>query len=95
MAARCGELAGFSWGEGFRQHLGQGFPQHNLLAEKVKHIMREPGRPKFVLNVDRFDADKLNALLARFDLKLGASPCLPIETNLEGHALSLCPVADG
>ncbi len=69
--------------------------QHNLLAEKVKHIMREPGRPKFVLNVDRFDADKLNALLAHFDLKLGASPCLPIETNLEGHALSLCPVADG
>ena len=69
--------------------------QHNLLAEKVKHIMREPGRPKFVLNVDRFDADKLNALLAHFDLKLGALPCLPIETNLEGHALSLCPVADG
>jgi Glycosyltransferase family 87 len=68
--------------------------QHNLLAEKVKHLMREPGRPKFVLSVDRFDADKLNALLAHFDLKLGASPCLPIETNLEGHALSLCPAVE-
>jgi hypothetical protein len=68
--------------------------QHNLLAEKVKHLMREPGRPKFVLDVDRFDADKLNALLAPFDLKLGTSPCLPIETNLEGHALSLCPAVD-
>jgi hypothetical protein len=68
--------------------------QHNLLAEKVKHLMREPGRPKFVLNVDRFDADKLNALLAHFDLKLGALPCLSIETNLEGHALSLCPAVE-
>ena len=68
--------------------------QHNLLAEKVKHLMREPGRPKFVLNVDRLDVDKLNALLAHFDLKLGASPCLPIETNLEGHALSLCPAVE-
>jgi LmbE family N-acetylglucosaminyl deacetylase len=32
MAARAGELAGFQWGEGFRQHLGQGFPQENVLA---------------------------------------------------------------
>jgi hypothetical protein len=69
--------------------------QHNLLAEKVNHLMREPGRPKFVLNVDRFDADKLNALLAHFDLKLGAQPCRPIETNLVGHALSLCPAVEG
>ncbi len=68
--------------------------QHNLLAEKVRHLMREPGRPKFVVSVDRLDADKLNALLAHFDLKLGASPCLPIETNLEGHALSLCPAVE-
>lgn len=68
--------------------------QHNLLAEKVKQLMRTPGRPKFVLNVDRFDAGKLNALLAHFDLKLGAMPCRPIETNLEGHSLSLCAVAD-
>ena len=38
--------------------------QHNLLAEWAKRLMRAPGRPKFVLNVDRFDPDKLNALLA-------------------------------
>ena len=67
--------------------------QHNLLAEKVKRLMRTPGRPKFVVNVDRFDPDKLNALLAHFDLKLDASPCRPIETNLEGHDLSLCAIA--
>jgi hypothetical protein len=67
--------------------------QHNLLAECVKRLMRTPGRPKFVLNVDRFDPDKLNALLAHFDLKLDNTPCRPIETNLEGHALSLCAVA--
>ena len=52
------------------------------------------GGLKFVVNVDRLDADKLNALLAHFDLKLGASACLPIETNLEGHALSLCPAVE-
>jgi hypothetical protein len=69
--------------------------QHNLLAEKVKRIMRTPGRPKFVLSVDEFNADKLNALLAHFDLKLDTSPCRPIETNLSGHTLSLCAVADG
>jgi hypothetical protein len=69
--------------------------QHNLLAEKVKQIMRTPGRPKFVLNVDAFNADKLNTLLAHFDLKLAAMPCRPIETNLSGHTLSLCAVADG
>jgi len=32
MAARTGELAGFAWGEGFRQHLGQGFPSSDLLS---------------------------------------------------------------
>jgi hypothetical protein len=69
--------------------------QDNKLARKVKDIMRTPGRPKFVLSVDAFNSDKLNALLARFGLHLGAGPCRPIETNLDGHALSLCPVADG
>jgi hypothetical protein len=67
--------------------------QNNKLATEVKRLMREPGRPKFVLNVDAFNPGKLNALLAHFDLKLGASPCEPIRTNLVGHALSLCPVA--
>jgi hypothetical protein len=69
--------------------------QTNKLATEVKQIMRTPGRPKFVLGVDAFNADKLNALLARFGLHLGTQPCRPIRTNLEGHALSLCPVADG
>lgn len=68
--------------------------QHNKLAEEVKAIMRAPGRSKYVLSVDQFNADKLNALLAHFDLKLSAMPCEPIETNLVGHALSLCRVAE-
>jgi hypothetical protein len=66
--------------------------QDNKLASEVKRLMRTPGRPKFVLSVDEFNPTKLNALLAHFDLKLGASPCEPIRTNLVGHALSLCPV---
>jgi len=68
--------------------------QNNKLASEVKRIMRTPGRPKFVLNVDAFDSGKLNALLGQFDLRLSAQPCQPIRTNLEGHALSLCGVAD-
>jgi hypothetical protein len=67
--------------------------QNNKLATEVKRLMREPGRPKFVLNVDAFNPDKLNALLAHFALRLGNSPCAPIRTNLAGHVLSLCPVA--
>ena len=67
--------------------------QNNKLASEVKRIMRTPGRQKFVLNVDQFDSAKLNRLLAQFGLKLSALPCQPIQTNLEGHALSLCPVA--
>jgi hypothetical protein len=69
--------------------------QDNKLAAEVKRIMRTPGRPKFVLSVDEFNSDKLNGLLGRFGLRLSGSPCEPIRTNLEGHALSLCPVADG
>jgi hypothetical protein len=68
--------------------------QNNKLASEVKRIMRTPGRPKFVLNVDRFDSNKLNGLLAHFDLRLSALPCQPIWSNLEGHDLSLCQVAD-
>jgi LmbE family N-acetylglucosaminyl deacetylase len=32
MAARAGALVDFKWAEGFRQHLGQGFPQDELLS---------------------------------------------------------------
>jgi hypothetical protein len=67
--------------------------QNNKFATEVKRLMREPGRPKFVLNVDAFNPEKLNALLAHFGLKLSTSPCAPIRTNLIGHDLSLCPIA--
>jgi LmbE family N-acetylglucosaminyl deacetylase len=40
MAARAGELAGFPWGEGFRQHLGAAFPQENLLASLLAELVR-------------------------------------------------------
>ena len=40
MAARAGEVGGFEWGEGFRQHLGQGFPQDNLLASLLGELLR-------------------------------------------------------
>ena len=33
MAAWTGALAGFEWAEGFRQHLGQGFPSGDKLGE--------------------------------------------------------------
>jgi len=68
--------------------------QNNKLASEVKRIMRSPGRAKFILNVDELNGNKLNALLGQFGLRLSASPCQPIQTNLAGHALSLCPVAD-
>jgi hypothetical protein len=44
-----------------------------------------------VVSVGEFDADKLNKLLSNFNLRLGASPCAPIHSNLEDQALSLCP----
>jgi hypothetical protein len=65
--------------------------QTNKLASEVKRLMRTPGRPKFVLSVGEFDAGKLNALLGNFGLRLSASPCEPIHSNLEDQALSLCP----
>jgi LmbE family N-acetylglucosaminyl deacetylase len=40
MAERAGELSGFRWAEGFRQHLGQGFPQDNLLAKLLGDLIR-------------------------------------------------------
>jgi hypothetical protein len=65
--------------------------QTNKLATEVKRLMRTTGRSKFVLSVGDFDAGKLNILLDNFGLKLSASPCLPIHSNLEVHVLSLCP----
>lgn len=39
-AKRAGELSGFRWAEGFRQHLGQGFPQDNLLGKLLGGLVR-------------------------------------------------------
>jgi hypothetical protein len=64
--------------------------QDNKLATEVKRLMRTPGPPKFVLSVGAVDSDKLNKLLANFDLKLSPSPCQPIHANLEDQALRLC-----
>jgi hypothetical protein len=65
--------------------------QDNMLASEVKRVMRTPGRPKFVLEVD---GAKVDGVLGQLGLKLSASPCQPIRSNLEGHALSLCRVAE-
>ncbi len=40
MAAQVGELSGLPAAEGFRQHLGQGFPQDNLLAKLLGELVR-------------------------------------------------------
>lgn len=40
MARRAGEFSGLPWAEGFRQHLGQGFPQDNLLAGLLGDLVR-------------------------------------------------------
>jgi LmbE family N-acetylglucosaminyl deacetylase len=40
MAARSGNAAGCEKAEGFRQHLGQGFPQGNLLGELLGPLVR-------------------------------------------------------
>jgi hypothetical protein len=68
--------------------------QKNQLTAEVKRIMRTPGRPRFILNVDEFDSNKLNRMLGLLGLRLSASHCQPIASNLEGHALSLCRIAD-
>ena len=64
--------------------------QNNILASEVKRLMRTPGRAKFVVSVGDLDVEKLNKLLANFDLRLSAAPCRPIHSNLEDQALSLC-----
>jgi LmbE family N-acetylglucosaminyl deacetylase len=40
MARRAGERSGLTWAEGFRQHLGQGFPQDNILANLLGDLVR-------------------------------------------------------
>lgn len=40
MAKAAGKQGGFRWAEGFRQHLGQGFPPSNLLQELLGSIVR-------------------------------------------------------
>lgn len=40
MVKRVGELAGLESAEGFRQHLGQGFPQDSLLARLLGEFVR-------------------------------------------------------
>ena len=66
--------------------------QNNKLASEVRRLMQTPGRPKFILSVGEFNADELNALLAKFGLTLGPEPCRPIWSNLALQDLSLCPV---
>lgn len=41
MAARAGRLSGLGWAEGFNQHLGQGFPQDNLLGSLLGDLVRD------------------------------------------------------
>ncbi len=41
MAGRAGELSGFRWAEGYRQHLGQGFPHDNLLGAALADLSRD------------------------------------------------------
>lgn len=43
MAAQVGEIAGLASAEGFRQHLGQGFPQDNLLVKLLGELVRTVG----------------------------------------------------
>jgi hypothetical protein len=68
--------------------------QNNLLANEVKRVMRTPGRPKYILNVNELDSQRWNALLFQFGLQLSTQPCQPIHSNLEVHKLSLCLLAE-
>jgi N-acetylglucosamine malate deacetylase 1 len=43
MAEGAGQFSGFRWAEGFRQHLGQGFPEDNLLGRLLGDLVR-PGQ---------------------------------------------------
>jgi LmbE family N-acetylglucosaminyl deacetylase len=43
MAERAGTLSGFRLAEGFRQHLGQAYPQTNLLGRLLGDLVRVVG----------------------------------------------------
>jgi N-acetylglucosamine malate deacetylase 1 len=44
MAEKAGRAVGLALAEGFRQHLGQGFPHANRLAELLPGLVRDTGR---------------------------------------------------
>ncbi len=39
-ATQLGKIAGLTWAEGYRQHLGQGFPQDELLGKLLGNLVR-------------------------------------------------------
>ncbi len=41
MGRRRGELIGTAYAEGFRQHLGHGYPQANLLAHELGSLVHQ------------------------------------------------------
>jgi len=49
MAAWTGALVGLQWAEGFRQHLGQGFPQSDLLSTMLGELVKKPPGTDFAL----------------------------------------------
>ncbi|MBW3564530.1 MAG: PIG-L family deacetylase [Acidobacteria bacterium] len=44
-AREHGSRCGVQYAEGFRQHLGHGYPQHNLLREALTDFALDPSRP--------------------------------------------------
>jgi hypothetical protein len=66
--------------------------QNNKLVAEVRHLMKSAGRPRFILSVGEFDANKLNEILSNFGLRLTGAPCRPIRSNLAEQDLSLCEV---
>jgi LmbE family N-acetylglucosaminyl deacetylase len=40
LARACGERCGVRYAEGFRQHLGHGYPQANVLANALGNLVR-------------------------------------------------------
>jgi LmbE family N-acetylglucosaminyl deacetylase len=40
-AERRGQEAGCKWAEGFRQHLGHGFPQDNILKAELGNLVHQ------------------------------------------------------
>lgn len=53
MAERAGQHSGFRWAEGFRQHLGQGFPQDNLLTAFLSSLAKSVGAAGIEISSER------------------------------------------